>query len=138
MRGRLCFFWGGGQWGEWPGEGHCKHWPEGDLASGGASLLTVHAATQTLPIGPMLHYSITNHTALSHLQMSAHCTSLQTCRLTRNSKTTPHRIGHNQHIALMSTEHSICSSWVRWCALQWHASFPDILMCVFRHRFQNI
>ena len=78
---------------------------------------------QTPPMGPMLHYSITNHTALSHLQISAHCTSLHNCHLTRSSNTTPNSTGHDQHITLMATKHSICSSWVRWYVLQWHASF---------------
>ena len=76
-----------------------------------------------LPKGPMLHYSITNHTALSHLQISAHCTRLHKCRLTGSSNNIPHSISHNHHIILMSTKHSICSSWVRWYVLQWHASF---------------
>ena len=89
-------------------------------------------------MGPMLHYNITNHTALSHLQISPHYTSLHNCHLTRSSNTTPHSIGHDQHITLMSTKHSICSNWVRWYVLQWHASFLTYAGISFRHPLQKM
>ena len=59
------------------GREHSKHCPRGDLGGSCARQLTVHEAMQTLPVGPMLHYSITNRTARSQLQISAHCISLQ-------------------------------------------------------------
>ena len=96
---------------------------QGDLSGCCAVLLTVHEATQTPPMGSMLHDSITNHAGLPQPQISAHCTSLQKCQIARSSKTSPHSIRHNPHITLTTTKHSMCSSQVRCYILQWPASF---------------
>ena len=94
-----------------------------ELSSDCTSLPTVHKAPRTPPRARCCT------TVLPNTQPIHTCKYLPTAQdyTQENSQEaavhTPCNIDRNHHITLISTQHSICSSWVRWCILSWHASF---------------
>ena len=106
------------------GEGHTASIGLGDLSGVCASLLTAHEATQTPPEGAdaTLQYeqprSPLAPASISPLhKVTTHATSPEAARPLPTASVIV------VHITLVSTKHSICSSWVRWYILQWHAYF---------------
>ena len=104
-------------------EGPSKHGPGGDISRFCAVLIMDHEATQTPPIGRC-------HTAtLPNMQPSPLCRYQPTVQFYKamsphqRQQCHPQSIHHNQHITLMSTKHSLCSSWVRCYIMPCCASF---------------
>lgn len=117
--------------------GHTASIGLGDRSSSCASLLTAHGAMQTPAPWLLLHYNISNHAALSHLQISAHCTRLHKRHLTKTSKIISHCINHKHRTTLMSTkpQHMLQLSQMVCPAMA--CIFPEILRYTFCNAFQN-